>query len=727
MDMDRILRYLVLLGIFLLPLLALFVTNSLFFPFIVGKNFAFRIIVEVILVAWLILLARGAIARPKLSWLLVSVAAVTIVSTLACIFGEVPYRSFWSNFERMDGLITILHLSAYFIIAATTLAEERLWDRWFHTSLGVATLVSMVGVVNIIKHSGARVDATFGNATYLAVYMLFHVFIALYYMFRRDNLWTKLPYLVLAVFFTFILYHTATRGDILGLIGGLLVTLVLSVFSLSGKARKYAGIALCALILLVPVFFLTRQSEFVTKSPVLSRFANISFNESTTKSRLIIWGMSLKAVADHPVLGWGQENFNIAFNKYFDPRLYPQETWFDRAHNVVFDWLVATGILGLVAYLSLFASALYILFSRTKTTLAPIERNLLIGLLAGYFFQNLFVFDNIMSYLLFFSVLAYIHYRSEESPWLLSKFGPATSRAAAESGLKPYSHIIASLLVVALAFSLYFVNIKPIMANRLMIEGFFPHQLTEEKLVKIEKIFALNTFGSMEAREQFLFLLTDVSGQGLDQGLFARALDLGYKQMITQLLTTASDARHQLFMASFVHTFGKIEDARKLYENARILSPKKQLILFSLARVYRDLGDHQKSLEYAKESYELERTYEKALIEYVVAAIYAGQNELASQLLREHYQTDLVANPNIIKAYADTNQLSKVVDIWEGEIARDPKNPQAYVSLAASYYAQGMDAEAIAAIRRLIIADPGQKQRGEELIGQIRRGELPRK
>jgi hypothetical protein len=51
--------------------------------------------------------------------------------------------------------------------------------------------------------------------------------------------------------------------------------------------------------------------------------------------------MALKGIAERPVLGWGQENFNYVFNKYYNPQMFGQEEWFDRTHNVVLDWLIA--------------------------------------------------------------------------------------------------------------------------------------------------------------------------------------------------------------------------------------------------------------------------------------------------------------------------------------------------------------------------------------------------
>ena len=42
-------------GLFAVLLLPLYVENDFYFPFITGKNFAFRIIVEIVFAAWILL------------------------------------------------------------------------------------------------------------------------------------------------------------------------------------------------------------------------------------------------------------------------------------------------------------------------------------------------------------------------------------------------------------------------------------------------------------------------------------------------------------------------------------------------------------------------------------------------------------------------------------------------------------------------------------------------
>jgi hypothetical protein len=49
------LRWTIYVTLFALPFLALLVPNGMFFPFITGKNFGFRILVEVAFSAWVAL------------------------------------------------------------------------------------------------------------------------------------------------------------------------------------------------------------------------------------------------------------------------------------------------------------------------------------------------------------------------------------------------------------------------------------------------------------------------------------------------------------------------------------------------------------------------------------------------------------------------------------------------------------------------------------------------
>ncbi|KKT80825.1 MAG: hypothetical protein UW78_C0024G0010, partial [Candidatus Azambacteria bacterium GW2011_GWA1_44_9] len=381
MKLNQFLRYGIFGGLALVPFTPLVVASTMFFPFITGKNFMFRILVITVTALWLV----------------------------------------WSNFERMDGLITQIHLFLYFIVATGVLTTRRYWYQFFNVNLVAASIVSIYALSQLLGsadiHQGStRIDATLGNAAYMAVYMLINLFLAAYLgVVATKNIWLRSLYGGLALWFTILLYLTQTRGTILGLIGGLFLLGLILAWRGEGRLKKMAIGLSIGVVVLVGMFFALRNTDLIKNSQTLSRFASISLTEQTTTSRFTIWSMSLKAVAERPILGWGPESYVYVFSKYYDPVLWRQEPWFDRSHNVFLDWLVTTGVLGLTAYLFLFGVAIYYLFrlgllrKKDSNQTEMIGVGLLVALLVAYFSHNFFVFDNLISYILFFSLLGYIH------------------------------------------------------------------------------------------------------------------------------------------------------------------------------------------------------------------------------------------------------------------------------------------------------------------------------
>ena len=143
-----LIKYLLYAGIFAVPFLAFIVSSSMFFPFHNGKKFFFQIIVEVMTALWLVLMLFDARYKPRKSWVLAMLAIFVGVVALSSIFGENFYRSFWSNYERMEGLVTYLHLLAYFLVLAGTLKTEKVWSWLFNTSLFASVIMAFTAFFN---------------------------------------------------------------------------------------------------------------------------------------------------------------------------------------------------------------------------------------------------------------------------------------------------------------------------------------------------------------------------------------------------------------------------------------------------------------------------------------------------------------------------------------------------------------------------------------------------
>lgn len=644
MTINKILHWTVLLGLFIIPFIPLSVASSMFFPFISGKGLLFRVIIEIIFACWLILVLRDKNYWPKKSYLLYSVLTLLVATGLATIFSESPYRSFWSNYERMGGLISLLHLGAYFVVLISVFKKKTEWFWLANTALFANWLIVIYSFLQLagkiaIHQGGVRLDATLGNATYLAVYLLFSIFLSTYLFSSIKNIGPRVIYGLTILVDLFLLYHTASRGTILGLLGGLIVFACLFVWRGSKTQKKWAGGILLALLVLVGGFFALRNTSLVQSNPVLVRFASISMTEATTQSRFLIWNMSWQGFKEHPVLGWGPENYQLVFSKYYDPAMWRQEPWFDRSHNVFFDWLIDAGLLGLLAYLSIFALALYYLwFSKKQLSLNLVEKSILTGLLAGYFFHNIFVFDNLISYLYFFAFMAFIHFNlneenKNEELAVKKDYQNQNNKNYRQTDVQTNVGIV--LIVAVLLGSLYYVNYKPYFVSTNLIKAINPYVSNPEQSLEIfQQIFALNTFGSGEAREQLISKTMGVlTSPQVSNDVKTQFVKLTDEQIKIHLAKFNQDARSYQFFGSFLSALGNSEQGLDYLLKAEALSPKKQQILFELTSAYVRIKDANKAVQTIKKAYELDPTYDEARKLYALVLLMTNQNKLAQEIL----------------------------------------------------------------------------------------------
>jgi hypothetical protein len=203
---------------------------GLVFPYVTGKSLAFQILVELATGIYVLLAMYEPKYRPRLSRLTCA-AAVFVVWGAIVVFTSVdPRKSFWSNVERMDGYLMLLHLFAYFLIAASVITAEKWWKEFLQISLFASTLMGLygllqvIGIISISQQNFPRIDTTFGNPTFLAVYLLFGIFIALLLLAldSRPRI-TGWAYGISILVQFVALYYTQSRGPLLGLLAGLIV------------------------------------------------------------------------------------------------------------------------------------------------------------------------------------------------------------------------------------------------------------------------------------------------------------------------------------------------------------------------------------------------------------------------------------------------------------------------------------------------------------------------
>jgi O-antigen ligase len=743
MDYTKILRWVLIIGLCLVPFISFIVADgvhfpvNLFFPYITGKNFFFRILVEVLTAVYIVLAVRVPKYRPRSSYVMWAVGLLVLWLAVATIASVDPIKSFWSNFERMDGYITTLHLFALFIIASAVLTAEEWWTRFFQLSVfasmvqGVYALMQAFLLFGLApsSQSGARADTTFGNATYLAVFMLFNMFITLFLMVRDRKSATMQTVYGIALLLQFAgLYFTQSRGPLLGMLGGLVIAAAYVAIFTKGQEwkglRRFSQYALAAIVVLVLVFIGIKNTSLVQKSDTLSRLASISLVDKTTQSRFLIWGEAWQGFKQSPktvLVGWGQENFNFVFNKYYNPEMYDQEQWFDRAHNQFIDMGIDGGLPAFVLYISLFVLAAAAI---VRSKLEIPEQAVLLGLLAAYAFNNLFVFDNLLSYAYFFVILAFAHGLSEKRVhgWMFMS-RPLGDRAVA---------VVAPLALIALLWGGYELNGPGIVRAQTLIDALTTTTATGAKdpsqnLASFQSALNDGPLGYQETVEQLFQYTSNTLAQSTtaSPAVQQQAYTMTRQAGDAMLAQRKGDARLELFYGVFLDQFSQYPDAITHLNNAIADSPKKQQILFEIGATYLAQGDNKDALVPLKEAYDETPQYDDALLYYATALYYNGDSTQADALLVGRYGNVYVDQQQIVQAYFATKMYTRLEKIYAARVAKDPTDVQSAVGDAVlQYFVTGNKAVGIAALNALIKANPSLATQIQSFIDQINAGTL---
>ena len=403
--MLKTLKFGLILLVFLSPLVY---WGSTMYPYLTLKVVIFQSLVEILFAIWLTLIIFHKEYRPK--WTPLSIILLLLITLLfiSSFFGADFHRSFWSAQSRLTGLFLLLHLTAlFFMLTAAPVSWRMIW--WAGLAVSVASSVlSFVEkfFITDIFHSNdpSRASALFGNPTFLAGYLLMNVFVGLMIAYTEKDKRLKILALICSAISVFGIFLTQTMGDIGGLIIGLFLLAVYFAYYWSYK-KTLLGIVAFA-VLFGSAFLLTKNNSFWQNIPGVSRIATISLSSSNLQNRFIAWESGWEAFKERPLLGWGWENFNIGFNKYYNPKLLgsgPSETYWDKPHNVFLEYLYNGGIVGFLAFLSVLAVFFY-----QWRKLKDFSLIFLVFGMMAYLIQGLVVFDTFGVYLMLFLYLAFI-------------------------------------------------------------------------------------------------------------------------------------------------------------------------------------------------------------------------------------------------------------------------------------------------------------------------------
>lgn len=572
------------------------------YPFQIAKTTLLQSLVEVAFALWLGLIILYPEFRPKRTPLFWALAALILAITASGVFGLDWQKSFWSNESRTMGIVAIWHFYALYLMLVS-LRERFNWRRFFLASIFTAAVISIGSILqrfafpHLAITDYERPSSTFGNPTFLAGYLLFNIFLAVWFLsrdyFADKKSWKKPVNILLATAILLSLTGVVlaqTIGDIAGLAVGVFVVLMFAVAKKENiKLRRAAIVFISAGIIFSGIFLITRHAEVWSQIPGLKRIAAVKLESTQVQFRWIAWKNGVNGFLDRPVLGYGWENYNLAFNKRYNPVYLTDsfgETYWDKPHNIFIEYLSTTGVLGFLAYLSVFGALIYELLKRKKQLLGDnMFRVFGLAALVAYVVQNLVAFDTTGTYLMFFILIAFVDqkYGSVAGP----EIAPLNEVGASAGGAREYL----PLIFMAVSFWGVYFNYNIFLASRMEWWGinYFVNARLPQSLDGFNAAMRVPTPYRDDIRKDFAGTVK----QAYQQWTEYPDMNNLQKRLIAELETTIDrhplDYFNYVALADFKNTFAEfnrayLKDTEDLSAKALELSPRRQQIYYVVAK-----------------------------------------------------------------------------------------------------------------------------------------------
>ncbi len=630
-------------GAYLILFTPLIIHKNFYFPFVGLKSLYFMGLVEIIFFSWLFLILFSKKFRPHFNPILGSLILFLIILIISVVLGVDPFNSFWSKYERMTGILMMFHLFAFFLVISSTFEKED-WQKIFNISIFVGVIISFIALTS--KNPTMRGGATIGNDSFLGTYLLFNLFLALYLIITsKEGLRTYSSICFSIIFLALLL--SGARAAKFSFLGGLILLFFFwLIFYQKGKLRL-VGISLFTLSLLVVIcftFFSFQPESFVRKE-IIERLVVQTFG-----GRFVVWQKAWENFLERPLFGWGPENFGFAFSKNYNSCLGAppcgSDIWYDRAHNIIFDTLVTSGIFGMLAYFGIFISTFYLLwknyFQKNLDFWIP---GIFTVLLISYSIQNLTVFDMVSSYMMFFLILGFFasfSFKTEENVILERK---------------PPHFLIGIILLILFIFSFSKFIIKPALTDYYVISVIKSPLASEKRLNYYKKALETSPLGKYQIRDFFgEITLEDIQSEKIKEVSpenFKKEIDFIINELEKTTKECPIDFRSHLTLGKLYNIYAifldpsKILLASQILENAIELSPANQQGYWALAQTRLLENKPQEALLLVEKSIALAPALKQSHIIIINIAKAIGDYDLAKKKIEEALKIDPSWEPEL--------------------------------------------------------------------------------
>lgn len=730
-----------LLAVFFLPLI---ITPGVLFPYQYGKVIIFEVVVGVLAAGILFFDSRP---WPKVTPIFIVYVAFLVVRFFTGVIGDNPEKSFWGDHIRMTGTFTFLFIFIFFLLLRRAFSGIK-------DELKLLRIVAFGGLIGSLEAVAQRFTSlgalvfgkskvwlfgSFGNPSYFAGYLVLVIFFSVLLVSREREAKTKIFWALICFGEIVVLIATSSRGAIVGLLlGAITAGLVLLIHSKKSIVRT-AGMVTIILPIILLVGSLAIYFGPGRKSALGTVMGSL-LRSGTAESRIINWRIALDGFKAKPLFGWGPENYEIIFSKFYRPEILAysyDETWSDRPHNTMLEVAASSGILGLVSYLALFAVPLLVMLRRKKDAFGSSEAALYSGMLAAFWGQGFFLFDTFSALILFAAGLALIDVR-----FLNGSPVGANVSTRSHGALKKAGAILIAGFVIWGA-------LLPVKASYLAARS--EKGVAKKDYVNFEKDFigALNSF--TPHHDDLAKILGDDVLKGDAIGVIPKSVVIAVLPQIVTYLEAAANAHSNVYplvfrSAQIFSLAGEYIDpeyfkkSEAMFDRAQALSPERQTTAIMRVEMELARGNLSEAARRAQDFVAANPSLAAGHWFYGLVLAASGDGDGAEEQFdlawRKGYlfgastvQGAIKKTDHILDFYASRGKFEKMVPILEKSIgngysradypAVDILMADYHMRLGAVYATLGRFADARASVLKTISLDPSRRADVEEFIGAL--------
>jgi len=647
-----------LYGFFAILALPLITTPTLLNPTAWGRAILFRIILASLIFLFIYRIKDIDFSALKnvISYLLITYLGIIFLST---IFSLDPYFSFWGSPLRGGGFLNYaLYIIFAFLMFLIIRKED--WEKILKFSILIGVLVSFIaifqqfGLFSKIVVSYGRVPSTMGGSIFLGLYLLLLTFMAASFAIKEEAKKKKIFYFIAFLLFIYVILITGSRAAYFGLFIGFCYF----VFTYPKKKRFIILSKIVFALLLILIFW---GIYYINTTPELPKFLQenqlaqaivprLSIDLAVLNPRFSAWAISAEAIKEKPILGYGPENFSIAFDKYYNPSLLyinrAWGSWYDKAHNFLFEISVTSGIPALLIFISLLVILYYklrkIKYSHKSAQTNANQHLIAHGIIATFFAYisaSLFSFDVFSTYILFFLIVAYsIHLTSKHSK-------PIQKPVEISKDINPIKSIIYCLLFIILLSFIWHAGLKPLYINRdINMADHYVRTNKCDKAVELMESKVIHNSSIIDSYAKLKYI--DIIGK-CDQQI--PGLKINSTQKAISVLKEVTEIRPYytrawIFLGSYTNTLiqnsqkFKITNIKELrdesnsfFEKAYELSPKHEEVFAGWIQIKLMFGNYESAKEKSNECLILNSESAYCWWSKSVSNIYLGNYEEAKK------------------------------------------------------------------------------------------------